>query len=412
INVADYNRKYNELKEKYAKSLIDIWTENTDPLKFIFEDIGIAAYLLLVWEKYDKKAKDGVDGRQCFVDVGCGNGLLVYILNSEGYRGYGVDIRSRKIWTHLKPNADLRVQTVVPTDSNLFEDARWLIGNHSDELTPWIPVMAARSKNKKCQYFLIPCCPWDFTGKFSQSFKSKPGKYEDYLNFIHEVGEICGFDVLKDILRIPSTRRTCFIGLAEHDGVTRKMSNQERLMKMESYITSRKRASNNSSTDADFKPRDSVEKVKNAAAIDRKLIERIWMTTLNELLKTNNYVPTDGTESKKWNRGGTLSLSKLSEQFSKDELNVLKSECGGLQTVLKNCPDVFASSDWSSAEFAEYIKWRQNKNSTTNVLKIQRDQTRKTKICFYYEHHPDGCPLSNAHHCRFAHGSSDLSLNN
>lgn len=31
-----------------------------------------------------------------------------------------------------------------PTIPALFPDVDWLIGNHSDELTPWIPVMAAR----------------------------------------------------------------------------------------------------------------------------------------------------------------------------------------------------------------------------------------------------------------------------
>ena len=29
----------------------------------------------------------------------------------------------------------------------MFPDVDWLIGNHSDELTPWIPVMAARQVN-------------------------------------------------------------------------------------------------------------------------------------------------------------------------------------------------------------------------------------------------------------------------
>lgn len=34
--------------------------------------------------------------------------------------------------------------TIIPGDSHLFPDTDWLIGNHSDELTPWIPVIAAR----------------------------------------------------------------------------------------------------------------------------------------------------------------------------------------------------------------------------------------------------------------------------
>lgn len=40
---------------------------------------------------------------------------------------------------------------------------------------------------------------------------------------------------------------------------------------------------------------------------------------------------------------GCLSLNKVSELFSKDILKQLKTECGGLQTVLKNCPDIFQS---------------------------------------------------------------------
>ena len=33
---------------------------------------------------------------------------------------------------------------ITPNDETLFPDVDWLIGNHSDELTPWIPVIAAR----------------------------------------------------------------------------------------------------------------------------------------------------------------------------------------------------------------------------------------------------------------------------
>ena len=33
---------------------------------------------------------------------------------------------------------------ITPDDSNVFPNCDWLIGNHSDELTPWIPIIAAR----------------------------------------------------------------------------------------------------------------------------------------------------------------------------------------------------------------------------------------------------------------------------
>lgn len=35
-------------------------------------------------------------------------------------------------------------KAITPSESFLFPGTDWLIGNHSDELTPWIPVIAAR----------------------------------------------------------------------------------------------------------------------------------------------------------------------------------------------------------------------------------------------------------------------------
>ena len=36
----------------------------------------------LIWE--EDRARSGRQGKQSFVDMGCGNGLLVYILTKEG----------------------------------------------------------------------------------------------------------------------------------------------------------------------------------------------------------------------------------------------------------------------------------------------------------------------------------------
>ena len=71
-----------------------------DPEKFVHEDVAIAAYLILLWEEEEEKAT--------FLDLGCGNGLLVYILSREGYAGRGVDIRRRKIWDAYGDGVDLR----------------------------------------------------------------------------------------------------------------------------------------------------------------------------------------------------------------------------------------------------------------------------------------------------------------
>lgn len=48
----------------------------------MFEDIGIASYLLTLWE--EERSRSGEERKQTFVDLGCGNGLLVYLLTMEG----------------------------------------------------------------------------------------------------------------------------------------------------------------------------------------------------------------------------------------------------------------------------------------------------------------------------------------
>ena len=47
----------------------------------------------------------------------------------------------------------------------------FLIGNHADELTPWLPVLAARAGAGAgaSGYLSIPCCAWTFERKFERA---------------------------------------------------------------------------------------------------------------------------------------------------------------------------------------------------------------------------------------------------
>ena len=148
------------VQAKYFDAIVNQWgTESTDPSKFIHEDLGIASYLMTLWKCEPRPLR--------FADVGCGNGLLVYILTKEGFHGTGFDLRRRKIWDFFdaQDGCQLKVNTISPSPSNLdqFSDYDWIIGNHSDELTPWMPVMARRSNAKM---FLLPCCPFEFYGTY------------------------------------------------------------------------------------------------------------------------------------------------------------------------------------------------------------------------------------------------------
>ena len=56
VDKPKYQEKYNYLKEKYGKNLVADWPEVTDPQKFVYEDIAIAAYLLVLWDGLGIKA--------------------------------------------------------------------------------------------------------------------------------------------------------------------------------------------------------------------------------------------------------------------------------------------------------------------------------------------------------------------
>ncbi|CAL8084367.1 unnamed protein product [Calicophoron daubneyi] len=217
VDIDVYQTLYTHLKCKYSKLLVENWCEKTDAFKFVFEDIGIAAYLMCIW-------KDPSD--VFFVDIGCGNGLLVYLLISEGFRGLGVDIRHRRIWDSYPASVreSLKESTLDAEHNPGFPQANWLIGNHSDELTPWIPVLAARTSHS-CKVFVIPCCPFGLFGKYGnfkhsdtqsgisstdawvKSEVHKQSHYRAYIEYLKGLFFACWFKPEVDTLRIPSTKR-------------------------------------------------------------------------------------------------------------------------------------------------------------------------------------------------------------
>lgn len=117
VSTEKYAKLYCKLKEKYSTKLIKNWPENTDPIKFVYEDIAIASYLLLLWEK--ERFEKGTNNLQSFLDLGCGNGLLVYILFNEGHRGLGIDLRRRKIWNLYPSETPLQVRINIINHQNV-----------------------------------------------------------------------------------------------------------------------------------------------------------------------------------------------------------------------------------------------------------------------------------------------------
>lgn len=168
---------------------------------------------------------------------------------SEGYDGLGIDLRARTSWDYYPSasRAHLRVEALDPTSSSAQPDTEayiapgvFLIGNHADELTPWVPILA--TLHDASGYLSIPCCPWTFDAKYERSthlpypistpmdeFITSLGlggdgrntsSYSMYRIWLATLHAHCGWDVECETLRIPSTRNWALVGqyAFSHDG--------------------------------------------------------------------------------------------------------------------------------------------------------------------------------------------------
>ncbi|KAK4634385.1 tRNA (uracil-O(2)-)-methyltransferase [Fulvia fulva] len=292
-----YQDTYSVMKAKYGKMLSEQWVEHTDPGKHVFEDIGIAAFLVELWrdmfevpmkeftaseEKAAVSSKPPFPG---FVDIGCGNGVLTYILLTEGYHGWGFDARRRKTWETFPASVQdqLKQSILVPNifitdcDSDhqgvfhdgIFDPEAFIISNHADELTPWTPLLAFLNNSA---FIAIPCCSHDLAGarfraptttkaikkaptrlpqqvevpagdaddedrpskhqaaetgslKRSEAQRKIPSAYSTLCSYVRSLAIELGFLPEEDVLRIPSTRNSCILG---RNGTSASAENSEK----------------------------------------------------------------------------------------------------------------------------------------------------------------------------------------
>ena len=202
---------YTDLKMRHSKRLCEKWVEKTEPSKHVFEDLGIAAFLIEMWkDMYNSSlgSNTALPAFPGFVDIGCGNGVLVEVLLKEGYHGWGFDARKRKTWSvlseetqnHLQElllipqpffevergshghqghaNAGILANLTRPGSANgndghlrpssqlawhngIFAEGTFIISNHADELTAWTPLLASLSNSP---FLAIPCCSHNLSG--------------------------------------------------------------------------------------------------------------------------------------------------------------------------------------------------------------------------------------------------------
>ncbi|KAI0266834.1 hypothetical protein BC834DRAFT_969341 [Gloeopeniophorella convolvens] len=242
-----YQDLYLVMRERH-KHLVASWREATDPLKHVFEDIGIATFLMLLWrDTFGPETAPPAPAPPAepwrawprppggFADLGCGNGLLTHILLAEGYAGHGLDLRARTSWAHYPPatRARLAVRALDPTraedvgvGASVGGAGCWLVGNHADELTPWLPLLARRTR--AAGFLSIPCCAWALDARFERA-RDAPlvvldpdalnlggegtgSSYAQYRVWLAALSVHCGWAVEVEVLRIPSTRNWAIVG--------------------------------------------------------------------------------------------------------------------------------------------------------------------------------------------------------
>ncbi|MCJ1429545.1 tRNA(Ser) Um(44) 2'-O-methyltransferase [Sticta canariensis] len=330
---------YTDLKRKHAKRLCDNWVEQTQASKHVFEDLGIAAFLIELWKDMYGESGNQVDREQeaesaperpkypVFVDIGCGNGVLVDVLLREGYDGWGFDARRRKTWDTFEPVIQKHLkqlilipqplfQTNSPVNSanggiishnfpssktkrsdnknepawhdGIFPTGTFIISNHADELTPWTPLLASISSSP---FLAIPCCSHNLSGRrfrapssfnsysadnlapsyfaanvskskavaikiagpeieddqpacgdlndLSAKARSKqPSAYSSLCDWVSHLSGVVGYEVEKEMLRLPSTRNMGIIGRTfspgfEHESLDTKMERIRRIANQE-----------------------------------------------------------------------------------------------------------------------------------------------------------------------------------
>lgn len=265
-------------------------------------------------------------------------------------------------------------------------------------------MIAARS-SPTTRYFVLPCCAYEFSGAKFQRRNAHDSQYNDFVRYVQTVSDACGFVTQMDRLKIPSTKRVCLIGAKRCVPVERF---DQQCLSIQEFIDTqtKNRCSDPAIAWSDgFAARSDVEPVRNCSKVARGVQDEIVRLVFDHLLAGKRRclaAATSGVAS--WNVGGSATLGELAGLISSDSLRQLKSECGGLQTLLKNNHQIFhvvkgvvqvrAPVPYSVRLKESRETQRPKSGGATFVFKQKR--------CWFLDNHPDGCPF-DADECSFSH---------
>jgi len=246
----------------------------------------------------------------------------------------------------------------------------------------------------------------------------------DYLDYIHKLCKVCGFETKIDRLRIPSTKRICLVGCErnypEENAVEVdrdvKLLIDSKNSKHVAVISREQTSSCLQMKDSvkekwlqDVRIREKEEKVRNCTQLNRDLVEEILKLVAEQLLNKRKLIllSSTGSEERLWNAGGRLSLEELASLIPREKMKKLKNECGGLQTLLKNNGHVFTVENGNVQLKVPSVEALIQKKKPVSLQKSHyqggvRSVSRKQKSCWFQINHPDGCPLSDDD-CSYRH---------
>ncbi|NWR41625.1 TRM44 methyltransferase, partial [Regulus satrapa] len=290
-----------------------------------------------------------------------------------------------------------------------------------------------------CCYFVLPCCFFDFHGKYRRR-QSKKTQYREYLDFVAQVGCVCGFQVEEDCLRIPSTKRVSFIGksrtypAAERALIEKQITEFINSHRTCAETTCDRRVGFNhkdhcgglceaaaseppedETEKADtvwmpgFQPREKVEPIRNCVSLPRDFVDEVVLSVANLLLNAAPQKSCSDEQSgnmNTWNQGGELKL--LFDWFSMSSDLCVTRKPGDINSSSAN--HVMFKFHWVLNGRVHIRDWRKEKPPSKTKSEVKRRlsaEAFKTRLCWFFIHHPDGCSLPSEA-CPYAHGTEEL----
>lgn len=137
-------------------------------------------------------------------------------------------------------------------------------------------------------------------------------------------------------------------------------------------------------------------------AVQTAIVKKVVDTLLEADASKNTFVHSSQTKGsaafRTWRRGGSVHLSELIKLLTAEEMDHLRAQNGGLQTLLKNHHQVFIIREGR----AQLRDWPAEKD--TFVRKAKGKQ--HNRCCWFHAHHPDGCPFTSET-CAFRHSAEN-----